>query len=74
VLEAEASRVTAWVGRRGTRPNLALRRSSSRAPPVGRVLARGARMPVPARGAVVVLRWDVQSSSYYVLTSYPETQ
>lgn len=72
ILEAESSRIRSWTGRRGTRPNLALRTRRPRGPPIGRVLERGRRQPVDARHAVVVLRWDVRTNSYYVLTSYPE--
>jgi hypothetical protein len=73
VLEQSADRVKAWAGRRGTRPNLALRTVvDSRGPPIGRILERGEPKPRPARGAVVVLRWDERHASYYVLTSYPE--
>jgi hypothetical protein len=36
------------------------------------VLERGRRQALDAHHAVVVLRWDVRSNSYYVLTSYPE--
>jgi len=72
VLVAESSRIQSWTGRRGARPNLALRARRPRGPPIGRVLERGRRQPVDARHAVVVLRWDVRTNSYYVLTSYPE--
>jgi hypothetical protein len=36
------------------------------------VLRRGDVSPVPARSALVVLRWDANAGDYYVLTSYPE--
>lgn len=74
VLLAEAARVRAWTRRRGPRPNLALRTRNPRGPPIGRVLERGRRQPVPARGAVVVLRWDARARDYFVLTSYPENR
>jgi hypothetical protein len=74
VLQESADTLEAWTRRRGSRPNLALRTATPRAPPVGRVLNRGARTPVPARGAVVVLRWDQPRDTYYVLTSYPENR
>ena len=75
VLEQSADRIRPWIGRRGSRPNLALRSAGDpRGPPIGRVLERGASTPRPARGAVVVLRWDDRQRSYYVLTSYPENR
>lgn len=74
VLEQQADRVRSWTRRSGSRPNLALRTSDPRGPPVGRVLVRGQRTPQPAHGAVVVLRWDQARRSYYVLTSYPENR
>jgi hypothetical protein len=74
ILEQQADRVRAWTRRRGSRPNLALRVPDLRGPPAGRVLERGSRVPRPARGAVVVLRWDVRAGSFYVLTSYPENR
>jgi hypothetical protein len=72
ILDQQASRVTSWTRRRGSRPNLALRSADLRGPPVGRVLTRGRKTPVAAHGAVVVLRWDDRASDFYVLTSYPE--
>jgi hypothetical protein len=72
MLEAEASRIQSWARRRGTRPNLALRTRRPRGPPIGRVLERGRRQPVAAQHAVVVLRWDARTNTFYVLTSYPE--
>ena len=74
ILELQADRVRSWARRRGSRPNLAVRVADLRGPPVGRVLERGGRTPRPARGAVVVLRWDLRAGSFYVLTSYPETR
>ena len=74
VLWQSTDKVTSWTCRRGSRPNLALRTSDPRGPPIGRVLQRGARTPVPARGAVVVLRWDERRATYFVLTSYPENR
>lgn len=74
VLEESAERIRSWTLRRGSRPNLALRTADPRGPPIGRVLERGERTPRPARGAVVVLRWDERRGSYYVLTSYPENR
>jgi len=74
VLEQSTDNVTSWTRRRGSRPNLALRTADPRGPPIGRVLQRGARTPAPARGAVVVLRWDERRGTYYVLTSYPENR
>ena len=75
VLEQSADRVKSWTGRRGSRPNLALRTVvDPRGPPIGRILERGEPKPRPARGAVVVLRWDERHASYYVLTSYPENR
>jgi Bacterial CdiA-CT RNAse A domain len=74
VLVQSTDTIRPWTRRQGSRPNLALRTSDPRGPPVGRVLDRGARTPTPARGAVVVLRWDQRRGSYYVLTSYPENR
>lgn len=74
ILELQADRVRSWARRRGSRPNLAVRVADLRGPPVGRVLERGDRTPRPARGAVVVLRWDLRAGSFYVLTSYPENR
>jgi len=75
VLQQSADRVRSWTRRRGSRPNLALRSvGDPRGPPIGRILQRGASTPRPARGAVVVLRWDERDASYDVLTSYPENR
>ena len=72
ILDQQASRVTSWTRRHGSRPNLALRSADLRGPPVGRVLTRGRTTPLAAHGAVVVLRWDDRAKDFYVLTSYPE--
>lgn len=72
LLEENAARITTWTNRRGRRPNLVLRGTDSRGPPVGRVLERGARTPVLTKSAVAVLRWNQVTRSFYVLTSYPE--
>ena len=74
ILDQQGDRVRSWSRRSGSRPNLALRTSDPRGPPIGRVLLRGQRTPRPAHGAVVVLRWDQARRSYYVLTSYPENR
>lgn len=69
-LRRQASRLAQWEAREGPRPNLVLPFAAPNQPPIGRVLRRGARAPVDARAAVVVLRWRADGS--YVLTSYPE--
>ena len=70
-----ADRVKSWTARRGSRPNIALRAVvDPQGPPIGRILERGESKPRPARGAVVVLRWDERHATYYVLTSYPENR
>ncbi len=74
VLQQQADRVRSWIRRSGARPNLALRTDDPRGPPIGRVLRRGQRTPMPAHGAVVVLRWDQGRRAYFVLTSYPENR
>lgn len=74
LLDAEASRIRSWARRTGSRPNLALRTRTPRGPPTGRVLERGAKTPVEAHHAVVVLRWDTAANTYFVLTSYPENR
>jgi hypothetical protein len=74
ILQAESSRLRSWTRRTGSRPNLALRTRTPRGPPTGRVLERGRKAPVEAHHAVVVLRWDTATSTYYVLTSYPEAR
>jgi hypothetical protein len=71
-LDREHGRVEAWTRRHGSRPNLVLHVDAPRGPPFGVVLHRGEAFPVPARSALVVLRWDMGAGDYYVLTSYPE--
>jgi hypothetical protein len=63
-------RVTTWMARSGSRPNLALDYRGARDEILGRSVRRG-RDPVDCTAAIVVLKWDGQRS-YYVLTSYPE--
>lgn len=69
-LVREQARVEGWRRRSGARPNLALDYHGDKV--IGRVLRRGARESQDARDAVVVLRWPVRDTTFYVLTSYPE--
>lgn len=69
-LRRHAARVDTWKAREGARPNLVLPFAAPNQPAVGRVLRRGAREPVDAHAAVVVLRW--REGDAFVLTSYPE--
>jgi hypothetical protein len=73
-LERERSRVDAWRRRQGSRPNLVLHVDAPRGPPIGRVMRRGSRQPVPATSALVVLRWNDRPQDFFVLTSYPEAR
>ena len=73
-LERERSRVETWRGRYGSRPNLVLHVNAPRGPPIGRVMRRGSRQPVPATSALVVLRWNDRPQDFFVLTSYPEAR
>jgi hypothetical protein len=73
-LERERSRVEAWRGRSGSRPNLVLHVNAPRGLPVGRVMRRGSRQSVAATSALVVLRWDGGLQDFFVLTSYPEAR
>lgn len=66
-LEREARRIAAWLERRGE--DLALDYRGVAGEPVGRVLLRGARAPIAAADARVVLRR--RGDGYYVLTAYP---
>jgi len=67
----EAARVSAWRGRSGNRPNLALNYRGSTGELLGRTLRRGRPSSEPCTNAIVVLRWDGKTG--FVLTSYPET-
>ncbi len=69
-LRRHATRLAEWEARQGPRPNLVLPFSAPDRRPVGRVLRRGAKDPVEAHAAVVVLRW--RRDGTFVLTSYPE--
>ena len=65
----EAARVSAWRGRSGNRPNLALNYRGS----AGELRAHpqaGRASSEPCTNAIVVLRWDGKTG--FVLTSYPE--
>ena len=73
-LERERSRLEAWRGRHGSRPNLVLHVNAPRGPPIGRVMRRGSRQSVAATSALVVLRWDGGPQDFFVLTSYPEAR
>jgi hypothetical protein len=63
-------RVTTWMARSGSRPNLALDYRGAHDEILGRSVRRG-RDPVDCTNAIVVLKWDGRRN-YYVLTSYPE--
>lgn len=69
-LAREAARVSAWRGRSGNRPNLALNYRGAAGELLGRTLRRGRPSSEPCTNAVVVLRWDGKTG--FVLTSYPE--
>ncbi len=69
-LEASEAQLARWRERTGRRPNLVLDRDEPS--PVGRSLRRGQSLAIDCRHAVVVLRWDADDRSSYVLTSYPE--
>jgi hypothetical protein len=66
----EAARVSAWRGRSGNWPNLALNYRGSAGELLGRSLRRGRSSTEPCTYAIVVLRWDGKAG--FVLTSYPE--
>jgi hypothetical protein len=70
-LTKNRTRIAEWTGREGTRANLVIDWPGD-GKVVGRSLKRGAKEPVPCTRALVVLRWDLESEIYYVLTSYPE--
>lgn len=70
-LKRNNRRIAEWTGREGTRANLVIDWPGD-GKVIGRSLKRGAKEPVPCTRALVVLRWDVESEIYYVLTSYPE--
>jgi hypothetical protein len=70
-LDRERARVDKWLGRRGSRPNLALDYRGDQREPIGRSLTRRSSRPVACSDAVVVLRWDGRRG-FFVLTSYPE--
>jgi hypothetical protein len=71
-LARDRPRIEAWAGRRGSRPNLALRYRASSPQPIGRSWQRGRSAPEPCFQAVVVLRWLDPRGTFCVLTSYPE--
>jgi hypothetical protein len=73
-LARERAQVSAWSGRSGSRPNLALRYRGNPRTPIGRSMRRGRPRADPCPDAVVVLRWDVRRAAFLVLTSYPETR
>jgi len=66
-------RIRGWAQRSGPRPNLVLNYQSGGVP-IGRALARGARVSRAATRAIVVLRWSERHQRWYVLTSYPEAR
>lgn len=66
-------RIRGWAERSGPRPNLVLNYQSGGLP-IGRALARGARVSSVATRAIVVLRWSDRQQRWYVLTSYPEAR
>lgn len=67
-------RIDAWAARRGPRPNLVLNYVQRTGGPIGRSLARGARVTAPCERALLVLRWLEREKTWIVLTSYPETR
>lgn len=68
-LERHRARIERWLaGRSGA--DLALELRDAAAGPLGRVLLRGAREPVAATGARVVLRRRGEGG-FFVLTAYP---
>lgn len=69
-LEQQRDRVAKWQARTGNRPNLTLHVRDSG--PIGRSIERRSRTAQPCHDAVVVLRW--KGDTFFVLTSYPETQ
>lgn len=68
--KTSADELARWRERTGRRPNLVLDRKEPG--PIGRSLRRNQPASTPCDRAVVVLRWDEQMRSSYVLTSYPE--
>ena len=62
-------RIDRWLHRPGGHSNLVLDYDSNQ--PVGRSMRRDDAHSFPCSHAVVILKW-VNSSQYYVLTSYPE--
>lgn len=62
-------RIEQWLARSGGHPNLVLDYRGEQ--PIGRTLHRGNSASQPCADAKIVLRW-LNSSEYYVLTSYPE--
>lgn len=68
---ASRKRIERWASREGSRANLVVDWPGD-GRVVGRSLRRGSREPVPCTRAVVILKWDVESEIYFVLTSYPE--
>lgn len=71
-IDASRERIEAWERRSGSRPNLVLSHAAPGRAPIGRSLARGARVSTPCTRALVVLRWLDRQRRWYVLTSYPE--
>ena len=62
--------LSAWLARKGSRPNLALHHDAGEV--IGRSLSRRRKDPVPCENATVILRWNDRLQKFYVLTSYPE--
>jgi len=69
-LDAASTRLARWSALTGRRANLALDWSGTKT--IGRSLTRGARSPQSVACAVVVLHWDEENGSWFVLTTYPE--
>ena len=67
------TKLSNWQRRVGRRPNLVLYYAEPSRKPIGRSLMRGRTTSVPCTRALVVLRWDDRQNTFYVLTSYPET-
>jgi len=67
------TKLSDWKRRVGRRPNLVLYYAEPSRRTIGRSLIRGRTASVPCTRAIVVLRWDDRKNTFYVLTSYPET-
>ena len=71
VLEQNRDKISRWLSRPNSHPNLVLDYSGDPSQPIGRTLRRSETRPQPCSHAVVILKWN-GSNEYYVVTSYPE--